>query len=87
MKKRIISFFLAIVMVLGIIPPFDGIAANYSYDPNAAVSYAKAHYNEGKGLCAEFVSDCLKAGGFTAVYNVNVTVKDRFLYMLQKNGG
>ena len=43
-----------------------------SYNRDKAVAYAKAHWNDGKGLCAEFVSDCLKAGGCTAW---NKTVK------------
>lgn len=33
------------------------------YDRAAAVQYAKAHWNDGEGLCAEFVSRCLNAGG------------------------
>ena len=32
----------------------------------ASLAYAKQHWNDGKGLCAEFVSDCLKAGGISA---------------------
>lgn len=36
-----------------------------TYDAAAAVSYAKNHWNDGKGLCAEFVSDCLSAGGIS----------------------
>ena len=68
--KRIISVILSVLIVISFVPPVISNAATYTYDPDAAVSYAKAHYNDGKGLCAEFVSDCLKAGGFTAVYNV-----------------
>lgn len=34
-----------------------------AYDPRKAVDYAKRHWCDGKGLCAEFVSDCLIAGG------------------------
>jgi hypothetical protein len=34
-----------------------------SYNPTAAIEYAKIHWDDGKGLCAEFVSDCLRAGG------------------------
>lgn len=33
------------------------------YNASAALSYAAAHWNDGVGLCAEFVSNCLKAGG------------------------
>jgi len=69
--KRVLATLLSILLIISIVPPITGNAATYTYNPDAAISYAKAHYNDGKGLCAEFVSDCLKAGGFTAVYNVN----------------
>ena len=39
-----------------------------TYNADAAIAYAKNHWNDGKGLCAEFVSDCLTAGGI----NVNI---------------
>lgn len=45
----------------------------YTYDPDAAIAYAKNHWNDGVGLCARFVSDCLKAGGFTGAYSGSVT--------------
>ncbi len=82
--KRTLAVVMVVLMVLTSVPVsglvgfindsfgFSAEAAvNYAYNPDAAITYAKAHYNDGKGLCAEFVSDCLKAGGFTAVYNVN----------------
>jgi len=34
-----------------------------SYGPAAAVTYADSHWNNGVGLCAEFVSRSLRAGG------------------------
>ncbi len=76
MKKRFLTRFLSVIlvvmMVVAILPISTiVISANTTYDPDAAIEYAKKHWNDGKGLCAEFVSDCLKAGGFTAVYNVN----------------
>lgn len=43
-------------------------AADYTYDAEAAVAYAKAHWNE-SGFCTNFVSDCLEAGGLTALAN------------------
>jgi len=36
-----------------------------SYNASAAIQYADAHWNDGVGLCAHFVSSCLKAGGVT----------------------
>ncbi len=34
-----------------------------SYSPSTAVAYARAHWSNGVGECAEFVYDCLHAGG------------------------
>lgn len=68
--KSIISIILCILTLISAMPVFT-FAASTSYNPDKAIQYAQQHYNDGKGLCAEFVSDCLKAGGFTAVYNVN----------------
>lgn len=39
------------------------VAPEGVYSVSAAVAYAAAHWNDGKGLCAEFVCDCLAAGG------------------------
>jgi len=33
------------------------------YNADKAISYAKKNWNNGKGLCAEFVSNCVIAGG------------------------
>ena len=33
------------------------------YDPERAIEYAIKNYNNNIGLCAEFVSNCLQAGG------------------------
>lgn len=41
-----------------------------SYNPQAAVQYASEHWNDGVGLCATFVSNCLKAGGCTVSSSV-----------------
>jgi hypothetical protein len=34
-----------------------------SYSPAAAVAFAQSHWSDGVGECAEFVFDCLHAGG------------------------
>ncbi len=34
-----------------------------SYSPAAAVAFAQSHWSDGVGECAEFVYDCLHAGG------------------------
>lgn len=64
MKKIIsvaLSFIIMVVTVFGIMSPERVEAA--SYNANAALDYARAHWNDGQGLCAEFVSRCAQAGG------------------------
>ena len=62
--KRIMSLFLSLIMMLSITAGTDYSAYAYNYDGNKAIQYAKAHWNDGVGQCAEFVSNCLVAGGF-----------------------
>lgn len=38
-------------------------SANKGYNASAAVAYAKQHAYDGKGLCAEFVADCVAQAG------------------------
>jgi hypothetical protein len=38
-----------------------------SYDPSAAIAYADAHWNDGKGECAEFVSDSAVTAGHLGI--------------------
>lgn len=35
------------------------------YDPDKAVEFAKAHWNDGLDVCAPFISRCLEAGGLS----------------------
>lgn len=35
------------------------------YDAEAALEYGKAHWNDGVGLCAQFLSSCLTSGNIT----------------------
>lgn len=62
--KRILSVILALI-ILGSISTIAVNAATYNYNPSVAISYANAHWNDGVGKCAEFVSRCLKAGGIS----------------------
>jgi uncharacterized repeat protein (TIGR02543 family) len=39
------------------------VAHASGYNPDAAVNYAAAHWNDGVGVCDEFVKACLSAGG------------------------
>ena len=71
--KKIVATILTIVLTLTTLcTMLVPVSAASSYDPNKALSYAKANWNSGKGLCAEFVSDCLKAGGCSA-YSASCT--------------
>ena len=59
--KKVTVAMLALIMILC---TFEmPVQASGHYDKDAALSYAANHWNDGKGLCAEFVSDCLSAGG------------------------
>lgn len=50
----------------------SSVALNSGYDAAAALRYAEAHWNDGVGKCAQFVSECIKAGGIN-VYNASCT--------------
>ena len=61
MRKRIVSLLMAVLMLAAMVPV--QAAAAVSYNANAALAYAKQYWNKGNEKCAEFVADCLKAGG------------------------
>lgn len=62
--KRFLSLLLILALCAALLP---GTAmASSSYDPTRALSYARSHWNDGKGLCAEFVSNCLQTGGLSS---------------------
>lgn len=64
--KKVVSFVLALTVFLSLFM-VNGLSvqAATAYNSDAAVTYAKAHWNDGVGACATFVSKCLKAGGVT----------------------
>ena len=80
--KKALSMILAVVMIISLLPltSFTSSAATVTYDPDAAIAFAKSHCatdaknnSATKGtnacddgwLCAEFVAECLLAGGFS----------------------
>ena len=67
MGKRIMSLVLSLMMVLGVTMIGTGTlkASAAGYNPDDAITYAKAHWNDGSGDCQAFVKACLKAGGVT----------------------
>lgn len=68
-KKRWISMIMAAVMIVTLVPFMPGKKANKveaaGYNAEAALQYAASHWNDGVGLCAEFVSRCVQAGGIS----------------------
>lgn len=65
-KRRIFGFVLGIlVMINSLFVPAE-VRASGSYNSASSLSYAKDHWNDGVGLCSEFVSNCLTAGGCSA---------------------
>ena len=89
MTKRLLISVLAVILTFTIIPALstkaDAAAINTSYDREAALRYASNHWNDGKGLCAEFAADCLKAGGVTEFYQTRV--KPVYDALLEHNYG
>ncbi len=61
--NKVLSVLLAVLMMFSVIPITSIEAEAVSYNISAAVSFANSHWNDGIGLCAEFVSRCLNAGG------------------------
>ena len=68
MKKRLISLLLTVVIIFSMTSP---ASAAKTYSASAALAYAKAHWDDGIGECAAFVSACLKAGGCEQKYLSN----------------
>ena len=65
MTKRLLSFVFAFVFALGVIPfaSVNSVAAKMEiYSSSKALKYAQKNWNNGIGLCADFVSKCLQAG-------------------------
>ena len=66
-KKRCISFIMALIMIMTIVPSMSYKKTMQveaaSYNAEAALKYASEHWNDNVGLCAEFVSRCVQAGG------------------------
>ncbi len=73
MTKKLLTSILAVVLSFTFFPALitETQAASDGYDYTKALKFASKNWNSGKGQCAEFVSDCLKAGGVTSVYNTS----------------
>ena len=65
MTKRLLSTALAMLVIVGMLP-FASVSANAAdsyYNVSKSIKYAAKNWNNGKGLCADFASKCLQAGG------------------------
>lgn len=68
--KRFFSLVFVVVLLLTALPSFCYADKTlYTYDAEAALEYAKNHWNDGVGQCAEFVSKCVQAGGLAVKIN------------------
>lgn len=65
-KRRILALALALLFFT---VPSAAADKGQHYDVAAAVAYAEAHWANGIGQCAEFVSNCLAAGGIIVPYS------------------
>ena len=66
MTKRLLSLAFALLFAVGIIPfgSINSVAAkSETYNVTKALKYAQKNWNNGIGLCADFASKCLQAGG------------------------
>lgn len=50
-------------MFISTVIPVKATPSEKVYDRNEALNYAKNHWDDGVGVCDEFVKDCLRAGG------------------------
>ena len=65
-RLKACGFVFLLVLTFALLPnllPCGSAQAAAVYNADNALAYAKAHWNDGKGICAEFVSDCVRAGG------------------------
>ena len=80
MTKRLLSLLFTLVVTVGVMFLVNTKSyAGFSYNAEAALEYAEANWDSGVGLCAEYVSKCLNAGG-TDIENIRVcTLYDELL--------
>lgn len=62
--KKCISVLLVVCLLFASLPlTYAEDTVLPDYDPEAAVAFAKEHWDDGYGQCAEFVNRCLTVGG------------------------
>lgn len=96
MTKRLLSLGFALLFAVGIIPfgSINSVAAKQAgYSVTNALKYAEKNWNNGIGMCADFASKCLQAGGVdvysASCYDLYNQLKDKYgtAYKLQLTGG
>lgn len=89
MKRKLLNIFLIITLLM-VFMPAVGIqaygASAVNYDSSKALTYAKKHWNDGKGDCVEFVRRCVESGGIPrdSGRTYNYTAKQYKDYLVQK---
>ena len=74
-SRSVLSISMCIIILFGtLIIGGSANASTSNYSHSAAVDYAKKHWNDGVGLCAQFVAACITAGG--------ISVSDKVCYNL-----
>ena len=83
--KRWLSSLLCVAMLFSTMSVFGAVpkAKAAGYDGAAAAKWAGQNYRGNYGLCAEFVSNCLKHGGIDNVYETYV---GELYYKLRETG-
>lgn len=61
--KKIVVMLLVLSLLASMGLATSAVKYGPRYDAEAAVNYARAHWDDGVGLCSEFVKACLLAGG------------------------
>ena len=65
-SRSVLSISMCIIILFGtLIIGGSANASTSNYSHSAAVDYAKKHWNDGVGLCAQFVAACITAGGIS----------------------
>ncbi len=69
------SFLLIFAMMFSVAFASGGteVSAAGTYKASAALAYAESTWNNGSGLCASYVSSCIRAGGITSSYSAYCT--------------
>lgn len=87
MTKRLLGLLLVVLATLVLVPTLvtkTQAANNDGYDIGDAITYAEKNWNNGRGLCAQFVNECLSYGGLELS---GMRVKELYNEILSKDYG